>query len=47
MAKDNNPNPNKLKISPWLVYGVIVFIFLAISFATGGSSFQDAHNSSS
>ena len=47
MAKDNNPNPNKLKISPWLVYGVIVFIFLAISFATGGSSFQDAQKTSS
>ncbi len=47
MAKDNNPNPNKFKISPWLVYGVIVFIFLAISFATGGSSFQDAQKTSS
>ncbi len=47
MPKDNNPNPNKFKISPWLVYGVIVFIFLAISFATGGSSFQDAQKTSS
>ncbi len=47
MAKDNNPNPNKFKISPWLVYGVIVFIFLAISFASGGSSFQDAQKTSS
>ncbi len=47
MAKDNNPNPSKFKISPWLVYGVIVFVFLAISFATGGSSFQDAQKTSS
>ena len=47
MPKDNNSNPNKFKISPWLVYGVIVFIFLAISFATGGSSFQDAQKTSS
>ncbi|MGV8993019.1 MAG: ATP-dependent zinc metalloprotease FtsH [Flavobacterium sp.] len=47
MAKENNPNPNKFKISPWLVYGAIVFVFLAISFATGGSSFQDAQKTSS
>jgi cell division protease FtsH len=40
MAKDN-PNPNKLKISPWLVYGAIILIFLFISFATGGSAFQE------
>jgi cell division protease FtsH len=41
MAKDNNPNPNKLKISPWLVYGAIIVIFLFISVATGGSAFQE------
>ncbi len=48
MAKDNNnPNPNKLKISPWLVYGVIILIFLFISFATGGSAFQEPAKTSS
>lgn len=41
MAKDNNPNPNKMRINPWLVYGAVALIFLFISFATGGSSFQD------
>lgn len=41
MAKDNNPNPNKLKVSPWLVYGAIIVIFLFISFATGGSAFSE------
>jgi ATP-dependent metalloprotease FtsH len=41
MAKENNPNPNKFKVSPWLVYTAIILIFLAISFATGGSNFQE------
>lgn len=41
MAKENNPNSNKFKVSPWLVYTAILLIFLAISFATGGSSFQE------
>jgi cell division protease FtsH len=47
MAKDNNPNPNKLKISPWLVYGAIIVIFLFISVATGGSAFQEPAKTSS
>ncbi|MFL9831064.1 ATP-dependent zinc metalloprotease FtsH [Flavobacterium sp. ARAG 55.4] len=41
MAKDNNPNPNKFKISPWLVYTAILLIFLFISFITGSSSLQE------
>ncbi|MBK0368897.1 ATP-dependent zinc metalloprotease FtsH [Flavobacterium agrisoli] len=36
-----NNNPNKFKISPWLVYSAILLVFLFISFATGGSSFQE------
>lgn len=40
MAKENNPNSN-FKVSPWLVYTAIILIFLGISFATGGSSFQE------
>ena len=47
MAKDNNQNPNKFKISPWLIYGGIILLFLVISFATGGSSFQEAAKTSS
>jgi cell division protease FtsH len=41
MAKDNNPTPNKFKVSPWLVYTAILFIFLFISFITGSSSLQE------
>ncbi|MBC5836667.1 ATP-dependent zinc metalloprotease FtsH [Flavobacterium muglaense] len=41
MAKDNNPNPNKFKVSPWLVYTAILLIFLFISFMTGSSNFQE------
>jgi cell division protease FtsH len=41
MAKDNNPNSNKFKVSPWLIYTAILLIFLFISFITGGSSFQE------
>lgn len=41
MAKDNNPNSNKFKVSPWLIYTAILLIFLFISFATGGSSLQE------
>jgi cell division protease FtsH len=41
MAKDNNQNSNKFKISPWLIYTAILLIFLFISFITGGSSLQE------
>ena len=41
MAKDNNPNSNKFKVSPWLIYTAILLVFLTISFFTGGSSFQE------
>ncbi len=47
MANDNKPNPNKIKISPWLMYGLIILIFLGISYATGGSSFQEVAKTSS
>lgn len=36
-----NNKPKGIKISPWLVYAVVIGIFLFISFATGGSSFQE------
>ena len=41
MAKENNPNPNKFKVSPWLIYTAILLIFLLISFITGGSSLNE------
>ncbi|WP_338407669.1 ATP-dependent zinc metalloprotease FtsH [uncultured Flavobacterium sp.] len=41
MAKDNNPNSNKFKVSPWLIYTAILLIFLFITFITGGSNFSE------
>lgn len=41
MAKDNNQNSNKFKVSPWLVYTAILLIFLFISFITGGSNLSE------
>ena len=41
MAKDNNPNSNKFKVSPWLIYSAILLIFLTISFLTDGANFQE------
>ncbi len=41
MARDNNSNPNKFRVSPWLVYTAVLFIFLFISFITGNSSLQE------
>jgi cell division protease FtsH len=41
MAKDNKPNSNKFKVSPWLIYSAILLIFLFISFITGGSTFEE------
>lgn len=39
MSKDNKQN--KFKISPWLIYGGILLIFLAINFVAGGSGWND------
>ena len=47
MASENNQNPKKIKISPWLIYGVVALIFLFISFITGGSSFEEPLKTSS
>ncbi|MEL1244192.1 ATP-dependent zinc metalloprotease FtsH [Flavobacterium sp. DGU11] len=39
MSKDNKSN--KLKISPWLIYGGILLMFLAINYVVGGSNWSD------
>lgn len=39
MSKDNKPN--KLRVSPWLIYGGILLLFLAINFVAGGSTWND------
>jgi cell division protease FtsH len=38
MAKNNNPNSNNFKISPWLIYAALALIFLFINFITNGSA---------
>lgn len=40
MSNDNKPNPNRLRISPWLIYGSIFLIFASI-FVSGGNGLQD------
>ncbi|NHM08254.1 ATP-dependent zinc metalloprotease FtsH [Flavobacterium sp. CYK-4] len=47
MAQDNKPNPNRIKISPWILYAGVILLFFFISFATGGSSFQELAKTSS
>jgi cell division protease FtsH len=47
MTPNNKPNPKGMKISPWLIYAVVIAIFLIISFATGGSSFQETAKTTS
>ena len=43
MAKENNSNPNsnKFKFNPWLLYFIVAGIFIFISVISGGSSFQE------
>ena len=47
MATENNQNPKKIKINPWLIYGAVALIFLFISYITGGSSFEEPLKTSS
>jgi cell division protease FtsH len=46
MAKDNNPTPNKFKVSPWLVYTYTAYL-LFISFITGSSVYKNHQATSS
>jgi cell division protease FtsH len=41
MANENNPNPKKIKINPWIIYGAVIAIFIFINFSTGGATFQE------
>jgi len=38
MSKDNKPN--KLKVSPWLIYGAIILAFIAIQYVAGGTTWS-------
>ena len=37
MAKDNNQNPKKIKIGPWLIPGALIIFFIVFSFFSGES----------
>ena len=37
MAKDNNPNPSKIKIGPWLIPGALIIFFIVFSVFSGDS----------
>ncbi len=37
MAKDNKPNPTKIKIGPWLIPGALIIFFIAFSLFSGDS----------
>lgn len=37
MAKDNNPNPSKIKIGPWLIPGALIIFFIVYSMLSGDS----------
>lgn len=39
MSKDNKPN--KLKISPWVIYGGILLMFLGINYFTGATTWTE------
>ncbi|HMI08004.1 MAG TPA: ATP-dependent zinc metalloprotease FtsH [Flavobacterium sp.] len=41
MANDNKPNPNKMKMNPWFLYGAVIIIFASIFFSGGGATFQE------
>jgi cell division protease FtsH len=37
MAKDNKPNPSKIKIGPWLIPGALIIFFIVFSIFSGDS----------
>lgn len=37
MAKDNKPNPSKIKIGPWLIPGALIVFFIVFSVFSGDS----------
>lgn len=41
MADDKKPNPKNFKISPYLIYGIIIAIFIVINYTTGGATFNE------
>jgi cell division protease FtsH len=47
MAKENNSNPKKIKVNPWLIYGLAILIFFVMFFINGGSNFQEPLKTSS
>ncbi|MBQ0117410.1 MAG: ATP-dependent zinc metalloprotease FtsH [Flavobacterium sp.] len=46
MAKNNKPNPTKVKISPWLIYAAVILGLIVLQFASGGSNFEESKQTS-
>lgn len=41
MSKDKKPNPSKIRISPWVIYGAVLLILIAIQLVSSGTNFQE------
>lgn len=40
MSKENNPNPKKVKVGPWLIPSVVLIFFIIFSIVTGDSNWS-------
>ena len=41
MSDNKKPNQKNFKVSPYIIYGVIILIFIAINYTTGGATFSE------
>ncbi len=41
MSDEKKPNQKNFKVNPYLIYGVIILIFIAINYTTGGATFSE------
>ncbi|HAH55113.1 MAG TPA: peptidase M41 [Flavobacterium sp.] len=41
VTNGGEPNSNNFKVSPWLIYAVILLVFFSINYFTNGSSFHE------
>ncbi|ESU27615.1 ATP-dependent metalloprotease FtsH [Flavobacterium limnosediminis JC2902] len=46
MSKDKKPNPTKIKVSPWIIYGAVLLILVTIQLVSSGSNFQEVRPTS-
>jgi len=46
MSKDKKPNPTKVKVSPWIIYGAVLLILVTIQLVSSGANFQEVRPTS-